>query len=49
MRNIGTSKKPFKKDESLMNRAIFDLESINRNKKLVRSFFDERTVSFAAA
>jgi len=49
MRNIGTSKKPLKKGESLMNRAILDLESIKRNKKLVRSFFEEKTVSFAAA
>jgi len=49
MRNVGTSKKPLKKGESLMNRAILDLESIKRNKKLVRSFFEEKTVSFAAA
>ena len=49
MRSIGTSKKPLKKGESLMNRAILDLESIKRNKKLVRSFFKEKTVSFAAA
>lgn len=49
MRNIGTSKKPLKKGESLMNRAIMDLESIKRNKKLVKSFFAEQTVSFAAA
>ncbi|MBN4079305.1 IS630 family transposase [Beggiatoa alba] len=49
MRNVGTSKKPLKKGESLMNRAIVDLESIKRNKKLVRSFFEEKTVSFAAA
>jgi len=49
MRNRGTSKKPLKKDESLMNRVILDLESIKQNKKLVRSFFNESTVSFAAA
>jgi len=49
MRNVGTSKKPLKKGESLMNRAIMDLEGIKRNKKLVRSFFEEQTVSFAAA
>ena len=49
MRNIGTSKKPLKEGESLMNRAIVDLESIKRNKKLIRSFFEEKTVSFAAA
>lgn len=49
MRNIGTSKKPLKKGASLMNRAILDLESIKRNKKLIKSFFEESTVSFAAA
>ena len=49
MRNIGTSKKPLRKGESLMNRAILDLEKIKRNKKLIKSFFQEKTVSFAAA
>lgn len=49
MRNIGTSKKPLKEGESLMNRAIQDLESIKRDKKLVKSFFREDNVSFAAA
>lgn len=49
MRNIGTSKKPLKAGESLMNRAIKDLESIKKNKKLVKSFFQEQNVLFAAA
>lgn len=49
MRNKGTSKKPLKKGESLKNRAIIDLESIKRDKKLIKSFFQEATVSFAAA
>lgn len=49
MRNIGTSKKPLKEGESLKNRAIMDLEGIKRNKKLIKSFFQEATVSFAAA
>lgn len=49
MRNVGTTKRPLKKGESLKNRAILDLENIKRNKKLVRSFFNEDTVSFAAA
>jgi len=49
MRNIGTSKKPLKEGESLMNRAITDLQSIKRDKKLVKSFFEEEAVSFAAA
>lgn len=49
MRNIGTSKKPLKEGESLKNRAILDLETIKRNKKLVKSFFQEAAVLFAAA
>ncbi|MDZ7922851.1 MAG: transposase [Marinagarivorans sp.] len=49
MRNIGTSKKPLKKGESLINRAIADLELIKNNKKLVKSFFNESNVRFAAA
>ncbi len=49
MRNVGTSKKPLKKGESLINRAILDLEGIKRDRKLIRSFFEEATVSFAAA
>ena len=49
MRHFGTSKKPLKKGESLMNRAIMDLEKIKRSKKLIKSFFQERTVLFAAA
>jgi transposase len=49
MRNIGTTKKPLKENESLFNRAIMDLHSIKRNKKLVKSFFQNETVSFAAA
>ena len=49
MRNMGTSKKPLKKDESLQNRIILDLEKIKRNKKLIKSFFQETSASFAAA
>ncbi|WP_185233735.1 IS630 family transposase [Teredinibacter franksiae] len=49
VRNIGTSKKPLKKGESLKNRAVLDLESIKRDKALIKSFFQEATVSFAAA
>ncbi|WP_281385494.1 transposase [Teredinibacter franksiae] len=49
MRNTGTSKKPLKKGESLKNRAVLDLESIKRDKALIKSFFQEATVSFAAA
>jgi len=48
MRNVGTSKKPLKKGESLKNRAILDLENIKKDKKLIKSFFQEATVLFAA-
>ncbi|WP_444928029.1 IS630 family transposase [Microbulbifer sp. TRSA002] len=49
MRNIGTSKKPLKKGETLLSRANADLQSIKKNRKLVKSFFQESTVFFAAA
>ena len=49
MRNVGTTKKPLKKGESLKNRAILDLHKIKQDKKLIKSFFQEKTVSFAAA
>lgn len=49
MRNIGTSKKPLKKGESLKKRAILDLESIKNKKKLILSFFKNDKVSYAVA
>ena len=49
MRHMGTSKKPLKKGESLKNRAVMDLEKIKRDKKLVKSFFQEPTLQFASA
>ncbi len=49
LRNVGTSKKPLKKGESLKERAIADLETIKQNKILVKSFFQEQSVFFAAA
>ncbi|WHI46726.1 IS630 family transposase [Microbulbifer sp. VAAF005] len=49
MRNIGTSKRPLKKGETLLSRANADLQSIKKNRKLVKSFFQESTVFFAAA
>lgn len=49
MRHKGTSKRPLKKGESLMKRAIADLESIKRDKKLIRSLFQAPTVRYAAA
>lgn len=49
MRHLGTSKRPLKKGESLKERAQADLETIKTNKHLIRSFFQESSVSFAAA
>lgn len=49
MRNIGTSKKPLRKGESLKNRVILDLESIKNKKKLILSFFKNDKVSYAVA
>jgi transposase len=49
MRHLGTSKKPLKKNESLKQRAINDLKSIKDNKALVKSFFLNEYVLFAAA
>ena len=49
MRNIGTSKKPLKKRESLKKRAILDLESIKNKKKLILSFLKSDKVSYAVA
>jgi transposase len=49
MRNMGTSKKPLKQGESLKERAIADLEKIKCDKHLVKSFFQESHVFFAAA
>jgi transposase len=49
MRHMGTSKKPLKENESLKERVIFDLQSIKENRKLVKSFFRNDCVSFAAA
>jgi transposase len=49
MKHLGTSKKPLKKGESLKERAKNDLQSIKNNVALVKSFFREQSVSFAAA
>lgn len=49
MRHLGTSKKPLKEGESLKKRADNDLQSIKDNRSLVKSFFREPSVSFAAA
>lgn len=49
MRHMGTSKKPLKQGESLKVRAVADLEKIKADKKLIKSFFQAKTVLFAAA
>ena len=49
MKHLGTSKRPLKKNESLKNRVVNDLQSIKANKLLVKSFFNESSVSFSAA
>ena len=49
IRQTGTARTPLKKGESLLERTIIDLELIRIDKKLVKSFFQEAHVSFAAA
>ncbi|WP_268967682.1 hypothetical protein [Zooshikella ganghwensis] len=39
---------PLKKGESLLERTFIDLELIAQNKALIKSFFREKTVSFAS-
>jgi len=48
MKNNGVSKKPLKKDESLRRRVEEDLVMIQLNRPLVRSFFDAKSVAYAA-
>jgi transposase len=47
MKNNGVSKKPLKRNESLQRRINEDLNRIKGNKKLVRSFFQAKTVVYA--
>ena len=49
MKKQGVTKKPLKQGESLKSRIINDLESIKSNKCLVKSFFQAKEVTFAAA
>lgn len=49
MRNMGTSKKPLKKGETLFTRVVTDLELIKQDKSLIKSFFLQESVFFAAA
>ena len=48
IRQIGTARAPLKKGESLMDRTFIDLELIAQDKNLVKSFFRNNAVSFAA-
>lgn len=48
IRQTGTARMPLKKDESLMDRTFIDLELIAQDKELVKSFFRNASVSFAA-
>jgi transposase len=48
IRQTGTARMPLKKNESLMERTFMDLELIAQDKALVKSFFLNASVSFAA-
>ncbi len=48
IRQTGTAREPLKKGESLMDRTFIDLELIAQDKTLVKSFFRNEAVSFAA-
>jgi len=47
MKNNGVSKKPLKQNESLQKRIDQDLNSVRKNRKLVRSFFCADSVVYA--
>ena len=47
MKNNGVSKKPLKTNESLQSRIDHDLNKIRDNPKLVRSFFQAKSVIYA--
>ena len=48
MKNNGVSKKPLKKNESLRRRVEEDLNKIQGDKELVRSFFRAESVAYAS-
>jgi len=48
MKNNGVSKKPLKKNESLESRIGEDLNAIQANRKLVKSFFQAKSVVYAS-
>ena len=47
MKANGVSKKPLKQNESLQKRIEADLNAVQQNPKLVRSFFCAETVDYA--
>ena len=47
MKANGLSKKPLKQNESLQKRIEKDLTGIEKNRKLVRSFFSAESVIYA--
>ena len=47
MKANGLSKKPLKQNESLQKRIEKDLTGIEKNRKLVRSFFSAESVVYA--
>lgn len=49
MKLRGTVKRPLRFSESLKERVVSDLKALKRNKKLLRSLFKEKSVSYAAA
>ena len=49
LRQKGTARTPLKKGESLRERTFIDLELIAQDKALIKSFFRNTSVSFAAA
>lgn len=49
LRQVGTSKTPLRKDESLRSRMQGDLSAIKANPKLVRSFFQAPSVRYTLA
>lgn len=49
LRQKGTARTPLKKGESLWERTFIDLELIRQDRNLIKSFFRNASVSFAAA
>jgi transposase len=47
LKQNGTAKKPLKQNESLKERVTDDLSAIKKDKKLIKSFFEAKSVSYA--